>query len=168
MYLNIKNLCVFNNFIFKNLVHLMTQAYEKESFFTFSLFKIFIHELSLIFFTDCKELMRFINDLLVCFFFPLFQVSSFRRCLLHQFLSLLPRRLASLYVCLHVCLSLSVCLLVCLCLPVDLSLSLYLSLSSYFSHFRYIFFSFCLYLFLSIIQYFYFTHCDFFFLTFLV
>ena len=119
--------------IFKNLVHLMTQAYEKESFFTFFLFKIFIHELSLIFYSNCKELMRFINDLLVCFFFPLFQVSSFKLCLLHQYLSLLPRRLTSLYICLHVCLSLSVCLSVCL------SLSLYLSLSIYFSHFRYVF-----------------------------
>ena len=107
-------------------------------------------------------MMRFINNLLVCFFFPLFQVSSFRLCLLHQYLSLLPRRLTSLSVCLHVCLSVFVCMSICL------SLSLYLSLSIYFSHFRYIFCSFCLCLFRSIIQYFYLTQRDYFFLSFLV
>ena len=155
MYLNIKNLCVFNNFIFKNLVHLMTQAYEKESFFTFSLFKICIHELSLNFITACKELMRFINinDLLVCFFFPLFQVflfqtlspSSFSPC----YLVVLPLCMS---VCMSVCLCLSVCLSICLCLSVDLSLSLYLSLYLAISLTSYIFFcSFCPCVFRSII-----------------
>ena len=120
------------------------------------LFIIFIHELSLIFYTDCKELMRFINDLLVCFFFPLFQVFLFQT-LSPSSVSLPVTASSCLSVCLSACLS--VCLSVCLCncLSVDLSLSLYLSLSSYFSHFRYIFCSFCLCLFRSIIQYFYLT-----------
>ena len=135
---------------FKNLVHLMTQAYEKESFFTFSLFKICIHELSLNFITACKELMRFINinDLLVCFFFPLFQVFLFQT--LSPSSASLPVTASSylsvclsacppvffcfcLYVCLHVffCFCLSVCLSVCLCLYVCLSVSFSLSLSIY-------------------------------------
>ena len=143
MYLNIKNLCVFNNFIFKNLVHLITQAYEKESFFTFSLVKICIHELSLNFITDCKELMRFIkiNDLLVCFFFPLFQVFLFQT-LSPSSVSLPVTSPSCLSVFLSACLSVFVCLSACLSVFVCLSISLFLSisLSSYFSHFRYIFF----------------------------
>ena len=126
MYLNIKNLCVFNNF--KNLVHLMTQAYEKESFFTFSLFKICIHELSLNFITDCKELMRFIkiNNLLVCFFFPLFQVFLFQTLSPSSFS---PCYLVVLPLCMSVCMSVCLCLSACLSVFVCLSISLFLSIS---------------------------------------
>ena len=110
----------------------MTQAYEKESFFTFFLFKICLHELSLIFYPDCKELMRFINDLLVCFFFLLFQVSSFRCCLLHQYLSLLPRLLTSLYVCLDVCLPISLFLSISLYLAISLTSDIYIYIYIFF------------------------------------
>ena len=147
---------------FKNLVHLMTQAYEKESFFTFSLFNICIHELSLNFITACKELMRFINfnDLLVCFFFPLFQVFLFQT--LSPSSASLPVTASSyLFVCLSAFLSVFVCLSACLSVVVCLLISLFLSISLYLSISLtsdiFFFCSFCLCLFRSIIQYFYLT-----------
>ena len=153
-----RSMCIQQLYLLKLCTTYDTGIRKTIVFYVF-LFKIFIHELSLIFFTDCKELMRFINDLLVCFFFPLFQVFLFQT-LSPSSLALPVTSSSCLSVCLSACLSVFVCLIICLSLSelsVDLSLSLYLSRSSYFSHFRYIFCSFCLCLFRSIIQYFYLT-----------
>ena len=105
--------------------------------------------------------MRFINDLLVCFFFPLFQVFLFQT--LSPSSVSLP--LTSLSVCLHVYLCLFVCLPVCL----SVSLFLFFSLSSYLSLTSDTFFFF-LSLSISVYnsQYLYLTHWYNFFLSCLV
>ena len=64
---------------------------------------------------------------LCAIFFLSSRFSSFTVCLLHQYLSLLPRLPTSL----PVCLSFSICLSVPLSLSLSLSLSLTLSLTSY-------------------------------------